>query len=166
TPPVHVARLQVVCPWEEKGRVMRMLAQDPKTERTRQIDGVSTRPKANPASGSWCCLTPTGLCSTYTLRRRTTIAHGCSATSKPTSSSGCALLEHPHRHRSVRAGSRRSETERGHAHELDRPRESGRRASGDLSGAVADRVLPQRPRCRCGLRRRRPAARPDCQGVG
>src|SRR5881409_2390134 len=36
-PPSNVARIQVVCPWEEKGRVMRMLAQDPKTERTRQI---------------------------------------------------------------------------------------------------------------------------------
>src|SRR5712691_4529050 len=40
TPSVHVARLQVSCPWEQKGRVMRMLAQDPQTERTRQVDGV------------------------------------------------------------------------------------------------------------------------------
>src|SRR5207245_1682373 len=37
TPPAHVARLQVDCPWEQKGRVMRMLAQDPQTERIRQI---------------------------------------------------------------------------------------------------------------------------------
>src|SRR5207248_11748418 len=29
TPPVHVARLQVLCPWEEKGRAMRLRAQDP-----------------------------------------------------------------------------------------------------------------------------------------
>jgi len=39
-PPSNVARLQVPCPWDQKGRVMRVLAQDPKTEGTRQVDGV------------------------------------------------------------------------------------------------------------------------------
>ena len=53
TPPVHVARLQVVCPWEEKGRVMRMLAQDPATERTRQIDGVKHQ-----NDGEWILVLP------------------------------------------------------------------------------------------------------------
>src|SRR5207253_2693656 len=53
TPPVHVARLQVVCPWEQKGRVMRMLAQDPKTERTRQIDGVNHQ-----NDGEWVVVLP------------------------------------------------------------------------------------------------------------
>jgi mannose-1-phosphate guanylyltransferase/phosphomannomutase len=53
TPPVHVARLQVVCPWEEKGRVMRMLAQDPQTERTRQIDGVKHQ-----NDGEWILVLP------------------------------------------------------------------------------------------------------------
>src|SRR5687767_3401045 len=40
TPTAHIARLKVDCPWEAKGRVMRMLAQEPATERTRQVDGV------------------------------------------------------------------------------------------------------------------------------
>src|SRR2546429_226475 len=52
-PPVHLARLQVVCPWEQKGRVMRMLAQDPKTERTRQIDGVKHQ-----NDGEWILVLP------------------------------------------------------------------------------------------------------------
>lgn len=40
TPAAHIARLKVECPWDAKGRVMRMLAQEPATERTRQVDGV------------------------------------------------------------------------------------------------------------------------------
>jgi len=40
TPVAHLARLKVSCPWQEKGRVMRMLAQDKDTERTKQVDGV------------------------------------------------------------------------------------------------------------------------------
>jgi len=52
-PPAHVARLQVVCPWEEKGRVMRMLAQDPQTERTRQVDGVKHQ-----NDGEWVLVLP------------------------------------------------------------------------------------------------------------
>jgi mannose-1-phosphate guanylyltransferase/phosphomannomutase len=39
-PEPRMARLKVACPWEEKGRVMRMLAQEPATERTKQVDGV------------------------------------------------------------------------------------------------------------------------------
>jgi len=68
TPPVHLARLQVVCPWEEKGRVMRMLAQDPQTERTRQIDGVKHQ-----NDGEWILVLPgrrPGRSSTCTPRRR------------------------------------------------------------------------------------------------
>src|SRR4029077_4622457 len=53
TPPVPLARLQVDCPWEEKGRVMRMLAQDPQTERTRQIDGVKHQ-----NDGEWILVLP------------------------------------------------------------------------------------------------------------
>src|SRR6266851_5220353 len=53
TPPVHLARLQVVCPWEKKGQVMRMLAQDPQTERTRQIDGVKHQ-----NDGEWILVLP------------------------------------------------------------------------------------------------------------
>jgi mannose-1-phosphate guanylyltransferase/phosphomannomutase len=40
TPAAHLVRLKVTCPWEDKGRVMRMLAQEPATERTKQVDGV------------------------------------------------------------------------------------------------------------------------------
>ena len=40
TPAAHIARLKVECPWEAKGRVMRMLAAEPATERTKQVDGV------------------------------------------------------------------------------------------------------------------------------
>lgn len=39
-PVPHIARLKVECPWSAKGRVMRLLAQDPATASTRQIDGV------------------------------------------------------------------------------------------------------------------------------
>jgi len=53
TPPVHVARLQVGCPWDQKGRVMRMLAQDPQTERTRQVDGVKHQ-----NDGEWVVVLP------------------------------------------------------------------------------------------------------------
>src|SRR3989475_8270097 len=52
-PPAHVARLQVDCPWEQKGRVMRMLAQDPRTERTRQVDGVKHQ-----NDGEWVVVLP------------------------------------------------------------------------------------------------------------
>ncbi len=53
TPPANVARLQVPCPWEQKGRVMRVLAQDPKTEATRQIDGVKHQ-----SDGEWVLVLP------------------------------------------------------------------------------------------------------------
>jgi mannose-1-phosphate guanylyltransferase/phosphomannomutase len=53
TPPIHVARLQVGCPWDQKGRVMRMLAQDPQTERTRQVDGVKHQ-----NDGEWVVVLP------------------------------------------------------------------------------------------------------------
>jgi mannose-1-phosphate guanylyltransferase/phosphomannomutase len=52
-PPLHLARLQVGCPWEQKGRVMRMLAQDPQTERTRQVDGVKHQ-----SDGEWVLVLP------------------------------------------------------------------------------------------------------------
>ena len=53
TPPAYVARLQVACPWDQKGRVMRILAQDPKTERTRQVDGVKHQD-----NGEWVVVLP------------------------------------------------------------------------------------------------------------
>src|SRR5438094_566777 len=53
TPPIHVARLQVSCPWEQKGRVMRMLAQDPQTGKTRQVDGVKHQ-----NDGEWVLVLP------------------------------------------------------------------------------------------------------------
>ncbi len=40
TPAAHLVRLKVACPWEDKGRVMRMLAQEAATDRTKQVDGV------------------------------------------------------------------------------------------------------------------------------
>ncbi len=53
TPPAHLARLQVDCPWEQKGRVMRLLAQDPATERTKQVDGVKHQ-----SDGEWVLVLP------------------------------------------------------------------------------------------------------------
>jgi len=53
TPPPHVARLQVDCPWDQKGRVMRILAQDPQTEHTRQVDGVKHQ-----RDGEWVLVLP------------------------------------------------------------------------------------------------------------
>ncbi|HEU5288528.1 MAG TPA: sugar phosphate nucleotidyltransferase, partial [Candidatus Limnocylindria bacterium] len=53
TPAANVARLQVPCPWEEKGRVLRVLAQDPRTERVRQIDGVKHQ-----EDGEWVLVLP------------------------------------------------------------------------------------------------------------
>jgi mannose-1-phosphate guanylyltransferase/phosphomannomutase len=53
TPPANVARIQVPCPWEEKGRVLRVLAQDPRTERVRQIDGVKHQ-----EDGEWVLVLP------------------------------------------------------------------------------------------------------------
>jgi len=55
TPPANVARLQVPCEWERKGRVMRVLAQDPRTEQTRQIDGVKHQ-----SDGEWVLVLPDG----------------------------------------------------------------------------------------------------------
>jgi mannose-1-phosphate guanylyltransferase / phosphomannomutase len=55
TPPANVARLQVPCEWERKGRVMRVLAQDPRTEHTRQIDGVKHQ-----NDGEWVLVLPDG----------------------------------------------------------------------------------------------------------
>ena len=53
TPPPRMARLKVSCPWEEKGRVMRMLAQEPATERTKQVDGVK-----HVYDGEWVLVLP------------------------------------------------------------------------------------------------------------
>jgi mannose-1-phosphate guanylyltransferase/phosphomannomutase len=53
TPSPHMARLKVACPWDEKGRVMRMLAQEPATERTKQVDGVK-----HVYDGEWVLILP------------------------------------------------------------------------------------------------------------
>ena len=53
TPAPRMARLKVACPWEEKGRVMRMLAQEPATERTKQVDGVK-----HVYDGEWVLVLP------------------------------------------------------------------------------------------------------------
>jgi mannose-1-phosphate guanylyltransferase/phosphomannomutase len=53
TPVANVARVQVPCPWEQKGRVLRVLAQDPRTERVRQIDGVKHQ-----SDGEWVLVLP------------------------------------------------------------------------------------------------------------
>ncbi|MBM4434523.1 MAG: nucleotidyl transferase [Chloroflexi bacterium] len=53
TPLPRMARLKVACPWEEKGRVMRMLAQEPATERTKQVDGVK-----HVYDGEWVLVLP------------------------------------------------------------------------------------------------------------
>jgi len=53
TPVAHIARLKVSCPWQEKGRVMRMLAQDKETERTKQVDGVKHQ-----WDGEWVLVLP------------------------------------------------------------------------------------------------------------
>ena len=53
TPVSNVARVQVACPWDQKGRVLRVLAQDPRTERVRQIDGVKHQD-----DGEWVLVLP------------------------------------------------------------------------------------------------------------
>src|SRR5205814_4323415 len=39
-PPYYITRTKVPCSWDDKGKVMRMLAQQFQGERTRQIDGI------------------------------------------------------------------------------------------------------------------------------
>ena len=53
TPATHLVRLKVDCPWDAKGRVMRMLAQEPATERTKQVDGVK-----HVYDGEWALVLP------------------------------------------------------------------------------------------------------------
>jgi mannose-1-phosphate guanylyltransferase/phosphomannomutase len=53
TPTPQMARLKVACPWEEKGRVMRLLAQEPATEHTKQVDGVK-----HVYDGEWVLVLP------------------------------------------------------------------------------------------------------------
>ena len=53
TPAAHLVRLKVSCPWEDKGRVMRMLAQEPATDRTKQVDGVK-----HVYDGEWVLVLP------------------------------------------------------------------------------------------------------------
>ncbi|HET7700030.1 MAG TPA: sugar phosphate nucleotidyltransferase [Candidatus Limnocylindria bacterium] len=53
TPVASLARIQVTCPWEQKGRVLRVLAQDPRTDRVRQIDGVKHQ-----SDGEWVLVLP------------------------------------------------------------------------------------------------------------
>ncbi len=52
-PVASLARIQVACPWEQKGRVLRVLAQDPRTDRVRQIDGVKHQ-----SDGEWVLVLP------------------------------------------------------------------------------------------------------------
>ncbi len=54
-PEFHMARLKVDCPWDEKGRVMRMLAEEPATAATKQIDGVK-----HVYDGEWVLVLPDG----------------------------------------------------------------------------------------------------------
>jgi mannose-1-phosphate guanylyltransferase/phosphomannomutase len=53
TPAAHLVRLKVACPWEDKGRVMRMLAQEPATDKTKQVDGVK-----HVYDGEWVLVLP------------------------------------------------------------------------------------------------------------
>ena len=53
TPTPQMARLKVACPLESRGLVMRMLAQEPATERTRQVDGVK-----HVQDGEWVLVLP------------------------------------------------------------------------------------------------------------
>ena len=53
TPVSSLARIQVACPWEQKGRVLRVLAQDPRTDRVRQVDGVKHQ-----SDGEWVLVLP------------------------------------------------------------------------------------------------------------
>ena len=54
-PEFHMARLKVDCPWDEKGRVMRLLAEEPRTAATRQVDGVK-----HVYDGEWVLVLPEG----------------------------------------------------------------------------------------------------------
>ena len=53
TPQANLARVQVPCPWDQKGRVLRVLAQDPRTDSVRQIDGVKHQ-----KDGEWVLVLP------------------------------------------------------------------------------------------------------------
>src|SRR5258708_8092116 len=48
TPAAHLVRLKVACPWEDKGRVMRMLAQEPATDRTKQVSAATHASDSHP----------------------------------------------------------------------------------------------------------------------
>ena len=48
-----MARLKVDCPWEDKGRVMRLLAEEPRTAATKQVDGVK-----HVYDGEWVLVLP------------------------------------------------------------------------------------------------------------
>ena len=52
-PEFHMARLKVDCPWEDKGRVMRLLAEEPRTAATKQVDGVK-----HVYDGEWVLVLP------------------------------------------------------------------------------------------------------------
>ncbi len=54
-PEFHMARLKVDCPWEDKGRVMRLLAEEPLTSATKQVDGVK-----HVYDGEWVLVLPEG----------------------------------------------------------------------------------------------------------
>ena len=54
-PEFHMARLKVDCPWEDKGRVMRLLAEEPMTAATKQVDGVK-----HVYDGEWVLVLPEG----------------------------------------------------------------------------------------------------------
>ncbi len=54
-PEFHMARVKVDCPWEDKGRVMRLLAEEPLTAATRQVDGVK-----HVYDGEWVLVLPEG----------------------------------------------------------------------------------------------------------
>jgi mannose-1-phosphate guanylyltransferase/phosphomannomutase len=53
-PPFHVSRREVPCPWEEKGKVMRMLNQQYKELRGDLIDGI----KIMLSEGEWVLVLP------------------------------------------------------------------------------------------------------------
>ncbi|HEX9070021.1 MAG TPA: nucleotidyl transferase, partial [Ktedonobacterales bacterium] len=53
-PPYYVVRTQVTCPWEEKGKVMRMLTEQYRSKASDLIDGV----KIEPEDGEWVLIQP------------------------------------------------------------------------------------------------------------
>ena len=81
-PEWHVKDSSVACPWDKRGRVMRLLGEQYRDRRLRAADGIKMQLET---TGCWWCPIRTRRSSTWWQKRAPTVRHRRWSTSTPAS---------------------------------------------------------------------------------